>query len=120
MPSPFPRACFENGGGGRQGHRQMQSLLCVLPRRERQSVVPSGAPGHTGLRAHGTRREPAFGGGRLVAVYRHRDRFSWRGGARPGMRHWYGLCATTVTNRCSMRLTKARKCKPAATSGNRS
>jgi hypothetical protein len=69
---------------GRLGHRQKQNLLCVLPGRERQSVVPSGAPGHTGLRAHGTRREPACDGGRLVAVYRHRDRFSWRGGALPG------------------------------------
>ena len=63
-------------GDGRPGHRQKQRLLCVLPRRERQSVVPSGAPDHTGLRAHGTRREPAFGGGRLVAVYRRWDRFS--------------------------------------------
>src|SRR6188472_2430329 len=52
----------------RLGHRQKQRLLCVLPRRERQSVVPSGAPDHTGLRAHGTRREPTFDGGRPVAV----------------------------------------------------
>jgi hypothetical protein len=51
---------------GRLGHRQKQNLLCVLPGRERQSVVPSGAPGHTGLRAHGTRRESAFDGGRPV------------------------------------------------------
>jgi hypothetical protein len=93
-PSTFASVILLNGtssqaalkmeGDGRLGHRQKQSLLCVLPRRERQSVVPSSAPGHTGLRTHGTRREPAFGGGRLVAVYRHRDRFSWRGGALPG------------------------------------
>ena len=62
--------------GGRLGHRQKQSLLCVLPRRERQSVVPSGTPGHTGLRAHGTRRESAFDGGRPMAVYRQRGLFS--------------------------------------------
>ena len=61
---------------GRLGHRQKKNLLCVLPGRERQAVVPSGAPGHTGLRAHGTRREPAFGGGRLVAVSRRWDRVS--------------------------------------------
>jgi hypothetical protein len=61
---------------GRQGHRQKENLLCVLPRRERQSVVPSGAPGHTGLRTglrtHGTRREPACGD-RPQAVYCHSD-----------------------------------------------
>lgn len=68
--------CFENGVGRPRGHRQKQSLLCVLPRRERPSVVPSGAPGHPGLRAHGTRREPTFDGGRLVAVYGQDGPFS--------------------------------------------
>ena len=32
----------------------------------------------------------------------------------------YGLWATTLTRRCNIRLRKARKCKPATTSGKRS
>ena len=32
----------------------------------------------------------------------------------------YGLCAATVTKRCSIRQEKARKCKPATTAGKRS
>jgi hypothetical protein len=36
------------------------------------------------------------------------------------LRACYGLWATTVTRRCNIRLRKARKCKPATTSGKRS
>lgn len=59
------------GWDGRLGHRQQQSLLCVLPRVGSDSRWCLQVPrGHTGIRAHGTRREPA-GGDRPRAVYRH-------------------------------------------------
>ena len=62
--TPQPAVKIERDG--RLGHRQKKNLLCVLPGRERQAVVPSGASGHTGLWAHGTKRESACDGGRLV------------------------------------------------------